>query len=246
MANFDSCHRRSEQQSNYNSQDPDVIYRHSGISGEDSPNGQVTHETLPVVYQSTLEVSPIIGQKNTVFRNFEKTSNMVEKPEKCAERLSPSCRRTQSPVVYRCFGQGLGCSFERPDSQWTVVGHRSKFAYKHPGIEGSVFGNKVIPDPSFESKGLGGLRQCNGGSLPQQTRGDSLTGDVSHDLASDGFLQPQGNFDKGSSYPRVSECDRKQSVSQGQDYLHRMVPSSQDFSGNLPNLAQTNGRYVCH
>ena len=25
----------------------------------------------------------------------------------------------------------------------------------------------------------------------------------------------------------------------------RMVPSSQDFSGNLPNLAQTNGRFVC-
>ena len=110
-----------------------------------------------------------------------------------------------------------------------MVGHRGKFAYKHSGIEGSVFGNKVFPDPSFESKGLGGLGQCNSGGLPQQTGGDSLTGDVSHDLASDGFLQPQGNFAKGSSYPRVSECDSRQSVSQGQDYL-----------------AQTNGRYVCN
>ena len=180
-----------------------------------------------------------------MYGNFEKTSDMVEKPPKCAERLSPSCRRTQSPVIYRCFGQGLGCSFGRPDSQWTVVGHRGKFAYKHSGIEGSVFGNKVFPDPSFESKGLGGLGQCNSGSLPQQTGGDSLTGDVSHDLASDGFLQPQGNFAKGSSYPRVSQCDSRQSVSQGQDYSDRMVPSSQNFSGNLPNLAQTNGRYVC-
>ena len=124
---------------NNNSQDPDVIHRHSGISGENSPNGQITHETLPMVSQNSLEVSPIIGQKNTMFRNFEKTSDMVEKPQKCAERLSPSCRRTQSPVVYRCFGQGLGCSFGRPDSQWTVVRHRGKFAYKHSGIEGSVF-----------------------------------------------------------------------------------------------------------
>ena len=177
---------------------------------------------------------------------LKKTSDMVEKPQKCAERLSPSCRRTQSPVIYRCIGQGLGCSFGRPDSQWTVVGHRGKFAYKHSGIEGSVFGNKVFPDPSFESKGLGGLGQCNSGSLPQQTGGDSLTGDVSHNLASDGFLQPQGNFAKGSSYPRVSECDSRQSVSQGQDYSDRMVPSSQNFSGNLPNLAQTNGRHVCN
>ena len=106
-----------------------------------------------------------------MFRNFEKTSDMVEKSPKCAERLSPSCRRTQSPVIYRCFGQGLGCSFGRPNSQWTVVGHRGEFAYKHSGIEGSVFGNNVFPDPSFESKGLGGLGQCNSGSLPQQTGG---------------------------------------------------------------------------
>ena len=63
MANFDNCHRRSEQQSNNNSQDPDVVHRHSGISGENSPNGQITHEALPMVSQNSLEVSPIIGQK---------------------------------------------------------------------------------------------------------------------------------------------------------------------------------------
>ena len=238
-------HRRSKQQSNNNSQDPDVFHRHSGISGEDSPNGQIAHEALPMVSQNSLEVSPIIGQKDTMFRNFEKTSGMVEKSKKCTDRLSPSCRRTQSPVIYRCFDQRLGCSFGRPDNQWTVVGHRSKFAYKHSRDEGSVLGNKVFPVPSFESKGLGGLRQCDSSSLPQQTGGDPLTGDVSHGLASDGFLQPQGNFAKGSSYPRVSQCNSRQSVSQGQDYSDRMVPSSQDFSGNLPNLAQTNGRFVC-
>ena len=245
MANFDSCHRRSKQQSNNNSQDPDVFHRHSGISGEDSPNGQIAHEAIPMVSQNSLEVSPIIGQKDTMFRNFEKTSGMVEKSKKCTDRLPPSCRRTQSPVVYRCFDQRLGCSFGRPDNQWTVVGHRSKFAYKHSRDEGSVLGNKVFPVPSFESKGLGGLRQCDSSSLPQQTGGDPLTGDVSHGLASDGFLQPQGNFAKGSSYPRVSQCNSRQSVSQGQDYSDRMVPSSQDFSGNLSNLAQTNGRFVC-
>ena len=63
MANFDNCHRKSQQQSNNNSQDPDVVHRHSGISGENSPNGQITHEALPMVSQNSLEVSPIIGQK---------------------------------------------------------------------------------------------------------------------------------------------------------------------------------------
>ena len=38
-------------------------------------------------------------------------------------------------------------------------------------LKAVFFGNKVFPDPSFESKGLGGLGQCNSGSLPQQTGG---------------------------------------------------------------------------
>ena len=69
---------------------------------------------------------------------------------------------------------------------------------------------------------------------------------VSNDMASDGILQPQGNFAKGSAHPRLSECDSRQPFTQGQDYSNRMVSSSQDFSGDLPNLVQTNGRYVCH
>ena len=60
MTHFDNSLRRSKQFDN-NSQNPDVIYRHSGISGEDSPHGQVTYETLPMVPENPLEVYPIIG-----------------------------------------------------------------------------------------------------------------------------------------------------------------------------------------
>ena len=67
---------------------------------------------------------------------------------------------------------------------------------------------------------------------------------VSYDMASDGILQPQGNFAKGLTYPGLSECDSRQPLSQGQDYSNRMVSSSRDFSGDLPFLAQANGRYV--
>ena len=74
--------------------------------------------------------------------------------------------------------------------------------------------------------------------------GDPLTGNVSYDMASDGILQPQGNIAKASAHPGLSKCDSRQSFSQGQDYSNRMVSSSQDFSGDLPNLAKANGRYV--
>ena len=60
MANFEKCHRRSRQQCHNNSQDPNVFHRDPGSSREDSPNGQVTHEALPMVLENPLEVSPII------------------------------------------------------------------------------------------------------------------------------------------------------------------------------------------
>ena len=63
MAHFDNSHRRSKQQFDNNSQDPDVVHWHSGISGENSPNGQVAYEALAMVPENPLEVSPIIGQK---------------------------------------------------------------------------------------------------------------------------------------------------------------------------------------
>ena len=125
---------------------------------------------------------------------LKKTSDLVEKSKKHIDRLSPSCRETQSPVVQRCICQGLGCTFGKPGSQWTVVGQIGKFAYKHFGIESSVFGNKVFSNPSNEQEGLGGLRQCNSSVLPQQARGDPFSANVSTDMASDGILQPQGNF----------------------------------------------------
>ena len=72
------------------------------------------------------------------------------------------------------------------------------------------------------------------------------SGNVSNDMASDGTLQPQGNFAKGSAHTGLSECDSRQPFTQGQNHTNRMVSSFQDFSDDLPNLAQTNGRYVCN
>ena len=78
MAHFDNNHRRSKQQFDNNSQNPDVVCRHSGISGEESANGQVAHEALPMLPENPLEVSRIIGQKDTMFTDFEKESDLVE------------------------------------------------------------------------------------------------------------------------------------------------------------------------
>ena len=73
MVHFDNSHRRSKQQFDNNSQDPDVIRRHTGISGEDSPNRQIAYEALPMVPENPMEVSPIIGQKRYHVQQFRKS-----------------------------------------------------------------------------------------------------------------------------------------------------------------------------
>ena len=238
MANFDNCHRKSQQQSNNNSQDPDVVHRHSGISGENSPNGQITHEALPMVSQNSLEVSPIIGQKIACSETLKKPQNVLKG---CPLHAEEHNLLLFTDALVKGWGAHLG--------DLTVSGLWSDTeANLHINI--LELKAEFLAIRSFQTHLLNQrvLVASDNATvvayLNKQGGGDSLTGDVSHDLASDGFLQPQGNFAKGSSYPRVSECDNRQSVSQGQDYSDRMVPSSQDFSGNLPNLAQSNGRYV--
>ena len=53
----------------------------------------------------------------------------------------------------------------------------------------------------------------------------------------------RGNFAKGSSH---TECNSGQPFTQGQNHTDRMVYSSQNFSDDLPNLAQASCRYVCN
>ena len=245
MAYFDYSHRRSKQQFDNNSQDPDVVYRHSGISGEDSANGQVTYETLPVVPENPWGYPQSLDKKIPCSEILKRHLIWWKNPKKCVDRLSPTCRGTKSPVVHRCIGQGLGCTFGKPNSQWNVVGHRGKFVYKHSGIESSFSGNKVFSNPSIEQEGSGGLKQCHSSVLPQQARGDPLLTNVSNDMVPDGILQPQGNFVEGSAHPGLFKYKSRQSFTQGQNHTNRMVSSSQDFSDDLPNLTQTNGRYVC-
>ena len=142
MADFVKSHRRVKQLDNYSQNS--VIHRDSSISGKDSPNGQITHEVISVVFENPLEIAPITEHSNPLFRDFVKVSDLVERPKKCVDRLSSSCRGTQSPVINRCVCQGLGSTFERPDSQWHVVGHksqRSKWRWQRSSETPFVYGN---------------------------------------------------------------------------------------------------------
>ena len=242
MAPFDNSHRRSKQQFDNNSQDLDVIYRHSGISGENSPNGQVAYEALPMVPENPLEVSPVIGQKDTMFRDFEKTTDMVEKFLKNVLIGCPLHAEEHNLLLFtdasvKGWGAHLG--------DMTVSGLWSD---TEANLHINVLELKavVLAIRSFQT------HLMNKRVL------------VASDIATVvSYLNKQGGTHflemclmiwclmafcnpRGSAHPRLSECDSRQPFSQGQDYSNRMVSSSQDFSGDLLNLAQANDRYVCN
>ena len=123
MADLDKIHRTK--QLDHYTQDSNVFHRDSSISRKNSSNGQITYETFPVVPENPLEVSPIFGRSDTILRDFEKASELVEGSKLCVDRVSSPCKRTQSTTIHRCVRQGLGYTFGKPDSQWNVVGHEA-------------------------------------------------------------------------------------------------------------------------
>ena len=181
-----------------------VFHRDSNIAREDSSNGQATHEAISMVSENPLEISPIFLHSNTMPRDLEKASELVERPKQYVGRLSSPCRGPQFTSAHRCVHQGLGSTFGTPASQWFVVGHRDKSTYKHFGIESSFSDNKIISNTSVEQEGSGLFRLRHSGDPSQQTRGDPFLGYVSDGMTFNGFLQSQSNFAEGSPHSGLS------------------------------------------
>ena len=80
--------------------------------GKNSTTGKVTHETIPVVPEVPLEISPVTGQKDSSNREFSKTSQMVGGFTKSYGRCSYPSSCTQHSSVHRCLTKRLGSSLK--------------------------------------------------------------------------------------------------------------------------------------
>ena len=70
-----------------------------------SSNGQITH------FSGTWKPignTPIFRHSISLFRDFEKASDLAERPKECVNRLSSPYRGAQSPVIYQCACQWFG------------------------------------------------------------------------------------------------------------------------------------------
>ena len=91
---FCKGHRRVTNQFDYYSLNTNVIHRDTSISRKDSPDGQITHETISVVPENPVEISSITGHSDSLFRDSKKASDLVKQSKQCATRLSSPCRGT--------------------------------------------------------------------------------------------------------------------------------------------------------
>ena len=80
------------------------------LNGENGPEGTPSHETLSVSPQGALEISSVVGQPPSLYRNHFSTPRMVAESPKRDERCRPSSQRPQYPTLYRRLKRRLGHS----------------------------------------------------------------------------------------------------------------------------------------
>ena len=105
---------------------------------------------------------------------------------------------------------------------------------------------KKLSKQNSRQEGSHSNRQCHCSQLSEQTRGNTLMGHVSPGLAHHGLLQSSKHTHKSQTHSGLPQCHSRQSLQEGQNNSDRVVTSSSNIHLNLPSLAQTNSRHVCH
>ena len=228
---------------------PKVAYvpdRCTSIPRKDNTNGQAPHASISVVPEDTLAISPVSRPEDSGFKSSEKLSSVVEKPQKSRKGLSFTSSGTQYPYFHRCVKPGLGSSFRKSDSQWQLDRSGKIASYQCPRVEGGISGLKKLSKQNSRQEGSHSNRQRHCSQLSEQTRGNTLMGHVSPGLAHHGLLQSSKHTHKSQTHSGLPQCHSRQSLQEGQNNSDRVVTSSSNIHLNLPSLAQTNGRHVCH
>ena len=237
--NFGSFHFARSQ---HYSKEAHVTNWGHGFHGENSSFGSDPYETVSVVSEDQLAVSPVIGQGGPNFSVDKGPSGLVDGSSKLTQGFESASERTQHSDVHRCIREGLGGSLEQWYCKWVLAAIRKRLPYQYFGTESSETFSRTIK----AKNSVGFFKQLNCGLLYQQGRRHSLLRNVCFDVENSGLVQCQGDPDQGQTYSRESQCDSRFPVQEGQGHSDGVVFASSGLSRNLPSLAQANGGSVCH
>ena len=160
--------------------------------------------------------------------------------------LSFSSTGTQYPYFHKCIKSRLGSSFRKHDSQWQLDRSRKLLHINVLELKTVFLALKELSKQTSRQKGSDSNRQCYCSPLSEQTRGNTLLGQVSPGLVHLGLLQSSKHTHKSQTHSGLRQCHSRQSLQEGQNNSNRMVTSSSNIQPNLHSLAQTNGGNVCY
>ena len=241
--NFGSFHFARSQ---HYSKEAHVTNWGHGFHGENSSFGSDPYETVSVVFEDQLAVSPVIGQGGPNFSVDKGPSGLVDGSSKLTQGFESASERTQHSDVHRCIREGLGGSLEQLYCKWVLAAIRKRLPYQYFGTESCFSSSETFSRTIKAKNSVGFFRQLNCGLLYQQGRRHSLLRNVCFDVENSSLVQCQGDPDQGQTYSRESQCDSRFPVQEGQGHSDRVVFASSGLSRNLPSLAQANGGSVCH
>ena len=115
-----------------------------GFNGEDNTIGSSAYEATSMVFEDTLEVSPVSGYPSTGVSGSQTASPVMDQSFELEEGFPTSSSGAQSPSIHRCFSKRLGCSLKPSHSQWSVESGGVKASHKHSRAKSSVSSFKII------------------------------------------------------------------------------------------------------
>ena len=138
-------------------------------------------------------------------------------PKNLKNGLSFSSTGTQYPYFHRCIKLRLGSSFRKHDSQSVAIGQIKKLLHINVLELKAVFlALKELSKQNYRQKGSDSNTQCYYSQLSEQTRGNTLLGQVSPGLAHLGLLQSSKHTHKSQTHSGLPQGHSRQSVQERQ------------------------------
>ena len=223
-----------------------AAHRDFSFLGKNSATRKVTRETFPMVPKVALEVSPVIGHKDSSNRKFPETPKVMGGYPKSHGRCSYPSSGTQHTGVYRCLTKRLGSSLKRDSVKWSLVKQGSPAPHQCIGAKSCSSSPKGLSGTLTRSNSAHLFRQQHSSSLSEQRRRHTFHRNVSSYLENSCIHKFQKNPDKGKTRTWIPKCHSRLSITKGQGHTDGVVTSPTDIQPNLQSLAHTNGRSICN
>ena len=131
--------------SHYYSKEAHVTNWGHGFHGEDSSFRSNPYETVSVVSEDQLAVSPVLGQDSSNFSADKGPSGLVDGSSKLTQGFESASERTQCVNIHRCIREGLGGPLEQLYYNWGLATIRKKLAYQYFGTESCFSSPETFP-----------------------------------------------------------------------------------------------------